>query len=205
MGEVVGKAASICVKHECLPRTVYADYWPELDELLQLPGKARRESVQDKIDVPAGGKNTAPLTAVGLDPKKLPGLVLDDTEAKRTGKWTEGHGLAGFVGDGYVYASPNSGATIRYEFKAPEAGVFDVRIGFQPHANRGKTVPVTVESSAGSKTVRVNQTRQPPLEHGFLSVGQVTLRQGEVLVVTIGTEGAGGLVGADAVQIVRVP
>ena len=205
MGEVVGKAASICVKHECLPRTVYADYWPELDELLQLPGKARRESVQDKIDVPAGGKNTAPLTAIGLDPKKLPGLVLDDTDAKRTGKWTEGHGLAGFVGDGYLYATANSGAKIRYEFKAPAAGTFDLRIGFSPHANRGKTVPVTIESAAGTKTVRVDQTQTPPLEHGFLSVGQLTLQAGETAAVTIGTDGAGGFVHADAVQIVRVP
>ena len=205
MGEVVGKAASICVKHECLPRTVYADYWPELDELLQLPGKARRASVQDKIDVPAGGKNTAGPPVAGLDPKKLPGLVIDDLEAKRTGKWTEGTGLAGFVGDGYQYASPNSGATMRYEFKASEAGTFDVRISFQPHPNRGKTVPVTIESAAGTKTVRVDQTQTAPLEHGFLSVGQLTLRAGEAAAVTIGTDKAGGLVHADAVQIVRVP
>jgi hypothetical protein len=205
MGEVVGKASSICVKHECLPRTVYADYWPEMDELLQLPGKARRASVQDKIDVPPGGKNTAPLTTSGLDPKKLAGLVIDDSQAKRTGKWTEGTGLAGFVGDGYQYASPNSGATMRYEFKAPEAGTFDVRISFQPHANRGKTVPVTIESAVGKKTVRVDQTQTAPLEHGFLSVGRLTLREGEAAAVTISTEGAGGLVHADAVQIVRTP
>jgi FAD dependent oxidoreductase len=205
MGEVVGKASSICVKHDCVPRTVYADYWPELDELLQLPGKARRASVQDKIDVPAGGKNSAPLTITGLDPKKLDGLVIDDLQAKRTGKWTEGSGLAGFVGDGYQYATPNSGAKMRYEFKAPDAGTFDVRISFQPHPNRGKTVPVTIESAAGTKTVRVDQSQTAPLEHGFLSIGRLTLRDGEAAAVTIGTEGAGGLVHADAVQIVRVP
>ena len=205
MGEVVGKAASICVKHECLPRTVYADYWPELDELLQLPGKARRASVQDKIEVPAGGKNLEKPPAVGLDPKKLEGLVIDDTGAKRTGKWTEGTGLNGFVGDSYLYAANNSGASIRFEFKAPEAGTFDIRIGYLPHMNRGKTVPVTVETAAEKKTVRVNQQAAPPLENSFFSLGQFTLREGETAAVVIGTDGAGGNVHADAVQVVRVP
>ena len=27
MGEVVGRAASICVKHDCLPRSVYERTW----------------------------------------------------------------------------------------------------------------------------------------------------------------------------------
>jgi len=43
VGEVVGKAASICVKHDCLPRDVYTDHLPDLFSLLELPGKARQE------------------------------------------------------------------------------------------------------------------------------------------------------------------
>lgn len=42
MGEVVGKAASICTLHDCMPREVYTHYLVDLKELLQLPGKARR-------------------------------------------------------------------------------------------------------------------------------------------------------------------
>jgi hypothetical protein len=42
MGEVVGKAASVAVRRNCTPREVYTLYWSEMDQLLQLPGRARR-------------------------------------------------------------------------------------------------------------------------------------------------------------------
>jgi hypothetical protein len=42
MGEVVGKAASVAIKHGTNPRGVYEKHWVEMDDLLKLPGKARR-------------------------------------------------------------------------------------------------------------------------------------------------------------------
>ncbi len=50
MGEVVGKAASLAVKHGSTPRGVYENHWAEMDELLKLPGKARRATLADPID-----------------------------------------------------------------------------------------------------------------------------------------------------------
>ena len=44
MGEVVGKAVSVAVRHGTTPRGVYENHWDEMDELLKLPGKARREA-----------------------------------------------------------------------------------------------------------------------------------------------------------------
>jgi hypothetical protein len=41
MGEVVGKAAAVALKHNATPRDVYHLYWSELDALLKLPGRAR--------------------------------------------------------------------------------------------------------------------------------------------------------------------
>jgi hypothetical protein len=56
MGEVVGRAASICVLHDCTPRKVFESYWSEMDELLKLPGKARRATVHDSIKSPAAAQ-----------------------------------------------------------------------------------------------------------------------------------------------------
>ena len=53
MGEVVGKAASVAVKHGTTPRGVYENHWAEMDELLKLPGKARRATLADPIEIPA--------------------------------------------------------------------------------------------------------------------------------------------------------
>jgi hypothetical protein len=44
MGEVVGKAASICIARNTTPRGVYESYLPELKELMNQPGAMRRES-----------------------------------------------------------------------------------------------------------------------------------------------------------------
>jgi hypothetical protein len=61
MGEVVGKAASVAVKHGSTPRGVYENHWSELDELLKLPGKARRATLADPIEVPADASPAAPV------------------------------------------------------------------------------------------------------------------------------------------------
>ncbi|MCB0732578.1 MAG: FAD-dependent oxidoreductase [Ignavibacteriae bacterium] len=41
MGEIVGKAASICIKRKVSPRRVYTDYLNELHDLMRKPGNSR--------------------------------------------------------------------------------------------------------------------------------------------------------------------
>ena len=205
MGEVVGKAASVCVKHECLPRDVYERYWPELDALLKLPGKAHRPTVNDEFTIPADALPEAGPTGAptGLDPKQLPGLVLDDRDAKKSAGWTEGTGLKGYVGFGYLYAGQQSEATCTWEIKVPKSGTYDIRIAYQPHENRGDKVPVTVSTTAGKTTKPINMQQPAPLEHGFANIDTRKLLQGEVVTVTISSKNCGGNAHADAVQLVE--
>ncbi len=205
MGEVVGKAASICTQRGCLPRDVYEGYWSEMVKLLHLPGKAYRKTVDDEIVIP---KDALPLASKygppsGLDPKKLEGLVIDDRDAKKTGGWTEGTGLKGYVAYGYLYASGKGTSTARFEFKAPADGLHEIRVAYQPHENRGVRVPVTVEVGSQQTTVRVDMTKEPPIDDGFISVGEYELTKDAAVAVTISSEDAGGTAHADAVQVVR--
>ncbi len=211
MGEVVGKAASVAVRHHTTPRGVYERYWSEMDELLRLPGKARRANPESPIEIPA---DALPLAGphgppTGIDPGKLArdrgALVRDDLEAVRTGTWTAGEGLKGYVGNGYHYASPDSAATARYAFTAPAAGVYEVLVGWQPHENRGPTVPVVIETATGRTATRLDMRRPAPLPDGFGSVGRVTLGADDGCEVVIGTDRAGGIVHADAVLLVPAP
>jgi hypothetical protein len=205
MGEVVGKAASICVREDCLPRDVYANHLDDLKSLLQLPGQARRETVRSEIvipkDIPKLAGPYGPPT--GLDPATLDGLVIDDQDAVKVGNWTEGEGLKGYVGYNYLYAGNNSKAEVRFEFKAPKAGTFDIRIAYGHHENRGDKVPVTVKIAAGTKEFRVNMREPAPLDNGFYSLGRFPLKQGESVMVVVGTQDAGGNAHADAVQVVE--
>jgi hypothetical protein len=206
MGEVVGRAASICIKQDCTPRDVYEKHLDELKQLLDLPGKARRATVTDEIvipqDVPRRASALGPPT--GLDPETLAGAVIDDRNAVKQGSWAEGTGLKGYVAYGYLYASAGSGASIRFEFKPPAAGRYEVRLAYQPHENRGTRVPVTVTSPEGTVAKQINMREPPPLDEGFISLGQFDFRPEAPAAVEIGTKDAGGNAHADAVQFLPV-
>jgi len=205
MGEVVGKATSLCVLHDCLPREVYTHYLDDLQQLLRLPGKARRATVLDEIVVPADvpiARAEGPPS--GLDPDALPGMVIDDVAAEKSGSWTEGTGLKGYVGYGYLYAADGSNATIDFAGESPAAGTYELRLGYQPHENRGARVPVVVRAGGAERSLRLDMRQPPKLAQGFVSLGTFALDKGEVFRVTISTEGAGGFVHADAVQLLPV-
>ena len=207
MGEVVGKAASLCVYFNCDPRDIYKSHLKELLELLRLPGKARRATVDAEIVIPKDIPPEAPPYGppTGIDPSTLDGIVIDDRDAERSGKWGEGTGLKGYVGYNYLYASANSGATIRFPFTVPKTGRYEVRVACRPHENRGTQVPVTVISSGNaSKTIRVNMREEPPLPNGFISLGVFEFDSGKPGVVEIATTDAKGNAHADAVQILAV-
>jgi len=205
MGEVVGRAASICILHECNPRHVYDRYLEELIDLLHLPGKARRKTVYDTIDIPddamtlAGAKG--PMS--GLDPGKMEGLVIDDTAAEMKGEWGSGAGLKGYVGYGYLY-SGRKDASIKFRFNAPANGKHEIRVAYANHENRGTTVPVSVSVSGIQKTQQVNMQQPAPLKNGFISLGIFDLKLGEEGYVEISANGAGGNAHADAIQVIAV-
>ena len=206
MGEVVGKAACICVQHNCTPREVYQRYFDELQVLMRLPGKARRATVDDEVEIPEdalplAGPNGPPN---GLDPRDLDGLIVDNKQAKVEGKWTPGQGLKGFVAYEYLYAPTDSGSTVTFAFRVEKAGEHEIRLAYREHENRGTSVPVTV-SAKPDEPVLVNMRKAPPLKNGFISLGKYDLKGGQTVEVTVGTRDAGGTVHADAIQVLPWP
>jgi hypothetical protein len=218
-GEVVGKAASICVKENCDPRGVWQSHFDELRDLMNLPGQSRRESVSEApnpaaalpydpnvVGKPAPAKHAsgAPSSEPGIDPKTLPGIVIDDAQAKLTGEWTAGTGVKGYIGNAYHYTSDSTGKgehSARFEFKVPTSGSYEVRFAYSNHQNRAPNVPVTIESADGQKTVTVDEQKAPDLEHGFVSLGVFRFDAGVTGAVTVTNKGAKGHVAIDAVQV----
>jgi hypothetical protein len=203
---VVGKAASVCVKHDCLPRDVYRSHWEELDELLKLPGRARRETVSSPIQItgPEPPPEWSRHAKKGVDPRSLPGIVIDNVRAKSTGTWHGGTGLDGYIGQQYLYTGDKGDTAMRFEFRVPQAGLYDVRLAYRHHENRATNVPVTVISGGGESTQTVNQKTAPPLEKGFLSLGKFEFSTEKPGAVVVATEGTDGVVCADAIQVLPV-
>jgi hypothetical protein len=202
MGEVVGKAAYLCVRHETTPRGVYDQYLDNLKELMRQPGAMRRDSIEGQLYLPKDAAKLPDLAALppeSIPLAKLEGIVIDDEEAEFTGKWATGEGLKPFVNKGYRYAGKD--ATARFPFSVKETGSYEVRIAWQPHENRGKSVPVSVLSADGEKTFTIDQSKKAELENGFHSLGKFKFEAGAEAAVTFRTEGANGNVHLDCVQI----
>ena len=130
---------------------------------------------------------------------------MDDSKAVLKGDWKKGQGLKPYFSFGYQYSS-NPKSTATFTLEAPMAGLYDTRIAYQPHPNRGKSVPVEVIT--GDQTIQmnstVNMTQKPSFENGFHSVGKITLRKGQKVLVNLIAKGALGNVHVDAAQLVRV-
>ena len=205
MGEVVGKAASICAINDCNPRDVYENHLDDLLELLHLPGKARRSTPSAEIIIPAdalplAGPNGPP---DGLDPAKLEGIVVDDINAKLDGDWKGGTGLKNYVGYGYRYAPPNSGAVATFTVKPTKAGRYIVQVFSQSHENRATNTPVSVRRGDLVREYRIDQ--QTKSKDDIISVGDdFNVSAGQEVIVTFSTDGADGNVHVDAVRLLEV-
>lgn len=223
MGEVVGKAAYICVAKNVTPRGVYQNYLPLLLDLVSQPGAMRRDSLegnlyQDKTIgevVPHFTRRTDPLANAAaklgttasaihkIAAADLPGIVVDDALAKFRGDWTPADTLEPFVGNGYRYAK-GAKAEARYPFTVPKSGKYEVRLSWGGHRNRGAKVPCTIERDGQTPVkLRLDQRESSPDPKGFHAIGVFDFEAGKTNTVVLSAAGAGGFVHADCLQVVE--
>jgi hypothetical protein len=217
MGEVVGKAAYLCVYRKTTPRTIYDSYLPDLIALLEQPGAMRRDSLSSELYRDPNSPQVAPYLNKATDTvtgvvsaktksvpvKSLLGIVVDDDAAKLTGKWTAGAGLAPFIADGYRYANAKEPAEARYELIVPEPGKYELRLAWVGHENRASKASCTLDRPGQRPLkLRLNQREDSDDPHAFHSLGQFDFPAGTAAVI-LSTEGADGFVHADAVQLLK--
>ncbi len=146
---------------------------------------------------------TGPVHRVAA-PLKLDGIVLDDTDAEKSGSWIPGNiNGSQHIGDGYIHDENGSKGELSAKWTPdiPVAGVYDIIFHFPPNRNRAKNVPVTVAINGGeSKTVQVNE--QEPT--GQQSLGQFKLPIGHNTTITVTNAGTDGFVVVDGVQLLKV-
>jgi hypothetical protein len=140
----------------------------------------------------------------GLDPKKLPGLVLDDEQAEKRGEWSKSASIAGFVGSQYLHDNNEQKGelAITYKFTLKEPGSYDVRIAYTANGNRATNVPVTIQHAGGQAQAKLNEKAEPKIDKAFQSLGQ--FKFDEEAIVTISNAETDGYVVVDAVHLVPV-
>jgi hypothetical protein len=137
-----------------------------------------------------------------LNPDELPGVVVDDDQAKLTGEWRNSTASPTYVGRGYRHDgnARDGAASARFEAKLPRSGRYEVRLAFPPNRNRSAKVAVEVHHAGGHQMVTVNQKDAPPLAGGFISLGVFAFASDQPAAVVVSNTDADGYVVIDAVQ-----
>jgi hypothetical protein len=136
--------------------------------------------------------------------RDLPGIVVDDAQARRVGEWTASKVVRPHIGDGYLHdANAGKGEkSLTFQPEIPEAGKYEVRLAYAGGSNRAPSVPVTIMSADGETTVQVDMKATPPIDGQFVSLGQFQFEKSGQGYVLISNEGTSGVVSADAVLFI---
>ena len=135
-------------------------------------------------------------------PEDLPGIVVDDAQARLQGEWKKSTFSPQYVGAGYIHDDKKDlgKKSVTFTPDLPEAGEYEVRISFPGTNGRASNVPVTVMTADGAKEVVVDQTKPAPIGGLFLSLGKFRFEAGAGGFVRISNRAANGHVIADAAQ-----
>jgi hypothetical protein len=135
-------------------------------------------------------------------PPKLEGIVLDDTQAEKTGDWLPGS-LGPRVGPGYVHDNnANKGTmSVKWTAKIPEAGEYRVTLHYPPAENRATNVPVVIETPGATP---LRKTINERAKEARAELGVIPLAAGATLTITLSNKDTNGHVIADGVQIEKV-
>ncbi|MEQ1862550.1 MAG: FAD-dependent oxidoreductase [Chthoniobacteraceae bacterium] len=142
-------------------------------------------------------------SSTAIDPKTLPGIVLDDSQAEFTGEWA--HSTAShFIGSGYQHdGNADKGAkTATFRPEIAEAGTYEIFLLYPPLANRASNVPVTIAPEGGAaKTVKVNEKEAG--KNNEATLGTFALGAGKSVTITVSNAGTDGHVIVDGVQLIK--
>ena len=159
-----------------------------------------RKRLEDDAQVLAwnGPKKTS---AIGIDPRSLSGIVIDDEQAERIGFDSFSTSAGPFIGIGYRHDGNDGKGRQTAVFAATitDPGKYAVRLAYAPFSNRSTNTPITVTHSGDVTTFVVNQ-RTTPAQAPFVAVAELTLSAGKISV-TVANDDTDGYVIIDAVQL----
>ena len=135
----------------------------------------------------------------------LPGIIIDDAQAKIVGEWKHSKHVRSYIGDGYVH-DLNQGKgekTITFTPMLPKAARYEVRLAYA-HLDGGRAtnVRVTVLHADGEDNVFVDQTQVPPIDGRFVSLGKFRFEKDGAGYVLITNDDSNGYVTVDALQFI---
>ena len=166
------------------------------------PLKAHPEA-QPNIHAPGVVDRPELVPFIIADPTTLPGIVVDEADAKLEGSWQYSTHTPPYVGLGYLHdlreGKGAKSATLTPSL--PRDGWYEVRLAHCYNVRRATNTPVTIRHADGETTIRINQQEEPPHARLWRTLGIFRFTAGRSGHVRIGNEGTDGkYVIVDAVQ-----
>ena len=196
---VIGQAAGIAA-------ALAADQGVRVQDLEYAQLRARLLAQKQVLELPA--VSDPPSASGSVDAKSLPGIVLDDAQAKLTGTWSRSTTFKPHIGSRYLFngerdsRDPGDGkSTATFRFQVPESGVYRLSMAYSAHETRARNVPVIVTSGSQAKEFTVDQTEPLPRDQLFRFVGQVQLESDVETTITISNQHTVGFVIVDSLQL----
>jgi hypothetical protein len=194
LGQSAGIAAALSAKQQL--------------DVQKLPYPALRERLlaqKQVLDLPVLAELTPePKGAMSIDPKSLPGIVLDDVQAELKGPWSRSSNFKPHLGTGYVHDDKRGdGECVAvFRFQVPQSGRYDLRMAYSAHETRETKVPLTIQNGEKAVELLVDQTEPLPAGEAFRSIGKLELQKGLETTITIRNANTDGFVILDALQLV---
>lgn len=199
IGQGAGVAAALAVKDDVAVQEL--EYAKLRERLLA------QKQVLELPDV-----SDSPTSSGSIAAKSLPGIVLDDSQAKLTGNWSRSTNFKPHIESGYVFSggkdSTDKGdgqATATFRFKPPKSGRYQLLMAYSAHETRAKNVPVTVTSGPYNKGIQVDQTVPLPDHKHFRPIDIVNLTADMETIIQITNADTAGFVIIDALQLLPAP
>jgi hypothetical protein len=135
----------------------------------------------------------------------LPGVVLDDVDAKLEGVWSSSSSTPKYIGVGYVHDAneDKSSKTAAWTLTATSDGRHQLNLAYSPNPNRATNVPVTIRTRGRQQQTTINQRIAPPLGGLFVTAAVLDLKAGDSIEVQVSCEGTDGHVIVDGIQLLR--
>ena len=198
IGQSAGVAAALAAKEGVTVQAL--DYGRLRARLLA------QNQVLDLPVLPPVGKVARSSGPVSIDPKSLPGLILDDAQAELSGDWERSTNFKPHVGTGYLHDEQRSDGKSHavFRLKGPADGEFVLRMAYSAHETRTTRLPVTIVGGGSEHRFTVDQTQPMPAGEAFREVGRIRLRQGLEYTLTVTNQDTKGFVIVDAFQLLPV-
>jgi hypothetical protein len=138
-----------------------------------------------------------------IAPNKLPGIVLDDSQAKLVGPWVQSTSFPNYVGAGYIHDAKTSkgDCTATFTPTIPKAGRYEVRIAYTASPSRDEKVPIQILHADGEEDLTIDQSTTPPIDARFISLGTYRFEKDGAGFILVSNAGTTGHVTLDAVWL----